>query len=127
GPNIDGSLSAVAMLVARTLGAGDQLISGETRLPNWSWNRPPLMVFWNVNRCTSLVGSGVVGFWVTSASTPPVVSAVIGATGLPANGPVNTIENGPPLAPITATLPVSAGIVFSEFWTSTAVGLTPAM
>src|SRR4051812_38653501 len=52
------------------------------------------------------------------------VLLVSNATFVPASGPVNVMLNGPPLGPLTDTLPASAGIVFRLFKTSKA--LVPA-
>src|SRR5262245_20372675 len=123
------------MSAASTAGDGDQKIeavvscadAGAPGGANEIVKVPLVMLALNVSRCTSLVFRRELGDDPTMPVASPVSVIVIGATGTFCKALPNTIENGPPLAPSTATLPLSAGIVLSWLSTSTAVGLTPGV
>src|SRR5262245_22702721 len=101
------------MLAASTDDAGDQLIGGVVMLPNEIVNVPAVSCVLNASRCTSLCGRRELGVAVRAAVTPPARRNDSGATGRFCRALLNTIVNGPPSAPTTATLPLRAGIVLS--------------
>src|SRR5581483_5477111 len=127
GPSTAGSFSAFWMFAASTVVDDDQLMSAVRRLPRAIVNLPLVMFGLNVSRCTSLVGIWLLGEVVRTACASPVVATLNGATGTFCSDPPNTIENGPPSAPMTDTLPDRAGIRLSCVSTSPCVGVAPGV